>query len=545
MSLSDKEPSIDFYDASLVKTRLGLSREHLISFGIIVGCDFIPKGVPGIGKEGALKFMSACSKPLHVFNQHNRLLNDNNHCSVCKHSGVDHQVTGCVLCKTHKSCSLNSKLLCSCNEHQRLTLNNHFILYTLEKCTLVEEFPFRDIVKEFIDSGSQSSSSSLNSRSSFRCPNIKQFKAFASLVYMWDEKYCLQQALLNAVVWKLNHESCAFKDQKYECICGEMEPVKIIKARKKNSEDCFEILWSCPEVFRSAFESICDIENEFKTIERASIVSRLFPNLVQTFNDQLNCKKAGKRTKRKNVAGKENVVPVEAADAENGEQPENELLSASMMGLNLESPSKVRKMQSEIDYVTQSQTPQRSCDNKERNVLHNLKRSNCFSPYGEEVPLRRVARITSTPYRSVSPASFFRAMSKNHISSPIQSLSLKANCVPSPYLNVDQVRLRPESNVKHKASSNLFGSMPVSKNLGVIEARDARESVESVKAAAGPASDSQRVNNARKIVAKKNLKAAHKIVLSEDEKSSSEGEDDIVCLEDIPLRERLAMSKKN
>lgn len=42
-----------------VETNLNIDREGLVSMGLLLGCDFCPKGVPGVGKEMALKLAEA------------------------------------------------------------------------------------------------------------------------------------------------------------------------------------------------------------------------------------------------------------------------------------------------------------------------------------------------------------------------------------------------------------------------------------------------------------------------------------------------------
>lgn len=42
-----------------VEERLGLSREKLVAMALLLGCDYLPKGVPGVGVERAIKLMNA------------------------------------------------------------------------------------------------------------------------------------------------------------------------------------------------------------------------------------------------------------------------------------------------------------------------------------------------------------------------------------------------------------------------------------------------------------------------------------------------------
>ena len=36
---------------------LGMDREGLVALGLLLGCDYVPKGVPGIGYANAIKLM--------------------------------------------------------------------------------------------------------------------------------------------------------------------------------------------------------------------------------------------------------------------------------------------------------------------------------------------------------------------------------------------------------------------------------------------------------------------------------------------------------
>lgn len=42
-----------------VEERLGLTREKLVAMALLLGCDYLPKGVPGVGVERAVKLMNS------------------------------------------------------------------------------------------------------------------------------------------------------------------------------------------------------------------------------------------------------------------------------------------------------------------------------------------------------------------------------------------------------------------------------------------------------------------------------------------------------
>ena len=51
---------MDCYTAYKVESELGLTRRDLVSLALLVGCDYCPKGVPGVGRAAALKFIANC-----------------------------------------------------------------------------------------------------------------------------------------------------------------------------------------------------------------------------------------------------------------------------------------------------------------------------------------------------------------------------------------------------------------------------------------------------------------------------------------------------
>ena len=42
-----------------LERELGLNREKLVAMAILVGCDYMPQGVPGVGRELAGKLLRA------------------------------------------------------------------------------------------------------------------------------------------------------------------------------------------------------------------------------------------------------------------------------------------------------------------------------------------------------------------------------------------------------------------------------------------------------------------------------------------------------
>jgi len=42
-----------------IKEQLQLDRERLVALAVLLGCDYLPKGVPSVGRDLAMKFFSS------------------------------------------------------------------------------------------------------------------------------------------------------------------------------------------------------------------------------------------------------------------------------------------------------------------------------------------------------------------------------------------------------------------------------------------------------------------------------------------------------
>ncbi len=54
------------YNMDVIKSKLCLDRRKLIAFALLVGCDYVAKGVPGIGSKSAVDWLeSLTADPLN------------------------------------------------------------------------------------------------------------------------------------------------------------------------------------------------------------------------------------------------------------------------------------------------------------------------------------------------------------------------------------------------------------------------------------------------------------------------------------------------
>lgn len=54
-----QDPHVESYSISDITSELGLTRERLVALALLLGCDYYPAGVPGVGEAWAVKLMAS------------------------------------------------------------------------------------------------------------------------------------------------------------------------------------------------------------------------------------------------------------------------------------------------------------------------------------------------------------------------------------------------------------------------------------------------------------------------------------------------------
>ena len=52
-----------------IEDKLSLDREKLVAMALLLGCDYVPKGVPGVGMDKAVKLMRVFSTGADVLSR--------------------------------------------------------------------------------------------------------------------------------------------------------------------------------------------------------------------------------------------------------------------------------------------------------------------------------------------------------------------------------------------------------------------------------------------------------------------------------------------
>ncbi|KAJ9582965.1 hypothetical protein L9F63_022691, partial [Diploptera punctata] len=290
--------SVEVYNMSVIEQKLSLSRQKLIALSLLCGCDYNDKGVLGVGKETALKFLEQLKddevlerlKQWRIDPNYEKLENEYvslaNTCNNCSHSGKLHQhkKTGCLICGLSKGCIQDTQ---KCHLIQKDPEEKKHIFTELSmrrKALQDETFPSEAMINEFLQKQPLP-----NFNLSWKLPDITKFFRYSINLLCWTESYAVEKFVPLVTRWQLVHlKNCKGKqDTSSLPFC----PDVIIKKRIQRSVQCFELKW------KDSHQVLCNVEHSEKmltTIEPHELVRLAYPDLVQQYIESTAKTKKGK-----------------------------------------------------------------------------------------------------------------------------------------------------------------------------------------------------------------------------------------------------------
>ncbi|NXA22368.1 GEN endonuclease, partial [Ibidorhyncha struthersii] len=281
-AMNAKDPVLDCYTMSSIKDKLRCDRESLIGLGVLLGCDYLPKGVPGVGKEQALKLIETLQGQnlLQRFEQWKEQFQyDNNpplvvkrvtHCTECHHPGSykEHEHSGCKFCESTRSCKPNdSRYCCPCEWHQleRMKQASAVEDNIRKKANSCEGFPFSEVIQEFLVNKNK-----LIKIKECQRPNLLSFQIFASEKMEWNKHYACKKLLALLTRYDMIQRKSGYIDSK------QLQAIRIVKTRVKNGIPCFEIEWQKPEHYVDAEDEPAELF--VVTVEEESLFRAAYPD---------------------------------------------------------------------------------------------------------------------------------------------------------------------------------------------------------------------------------------------------------------------------
>ncbi|XP_010605754.1 flap endonuclease GEN homolog 1 isoform X1 [Fukomys damarensis] len=306
-TMNAKDPHVDCYTMSSIKNKLGLDRDALVGLAILLGCDYLPKGVPGVGKEQALKLIQILKGKslLQRFNQWNEKSCHSipqpqvaklAHCSVCSHPGSlkDHEHNGCQLCKSNRYCEPHDyEYCCPCEWHQTehdRQLNGVENNIKKKACSC-EGFPFHEVIEEFLLNKDK-----LVGVIRYQRPDLLLFQRFTLEKMEWPNHYACEKLLVLLTHYDMIERKLGRRNS------NQLQPIRIVKPRIRNGVHCFEVEWEMPEHFAIEDEEL------ILTVEEESLFEAAYPKIVAIYKKQ-NLETKGKKQKHMKIKPKEDSFP--------------------------------------------------------------------------------------------------------------------------------------------------------------------------------------------------------------------------------------------
>ncbi|NXL61541.1 GEN endonuclease, partial [Chordeiles acutipennis] len=311
-AMNAKDPYLDCYTMSSIEEKLGCDRESLIGLAVLLGCDYLPKGVPGVGKEQALKLINALQGQnlLQRFEQwKEQFPYDSNpplvvkrviHCSECHHPGSykEHEHSGCKFCESTRYCKPNdSKYCCPCEWHQSERVKQASAVEDniRKKANSCEGFPFSEVIQEYLVNKNK-----LVKIKEYQRPNLLSFQIFASEKMEWPKHYACKKLLTVLTHYDMIQRKSGYIDSK------QLQAIRIVKTRVKNGIPCFEIEWQKPEHYVNAED---EPEELFVvTVEEESLFQAAYPDVVALYQMEKS-EVLKKKQKNRKDRPKENKLP--------------------------------------------------------------------------------------------------------------------------------------------------------------------------------------------------------------------------------------------
>ncbi|XP_022527236.2 flap endonuclease GEN homolog 1 isoform X1 [Astyanax mexicanus] len=308
-NMNTKDPQIDCYKMSRVETELQLKRETLVGLAVLLGCDYIPKGVAGVGKEQTLKLIQNLNGQtlLQKFSEWKSNVIETvevaakkvSHCLVCRHPGSakSHERNGCMYCGSKQFCQPHDyDFQCPCDWHRtEHARQSSSIEANIKKKTLAcERFPFTEIISEFLVPKDKAVNSFKR-----RKPNLPLMQKFALDKMEWPKHYTSEKVLAMMTYTELMNRIHGSETS------VQIKPIRIHKRRIRNGISCFEVLWTKPDHYVFPGDSPSEKPDDVRTVEEENLFSAAFPHIAQLFYREAAEAKDNKSKRKKTKAEKE------------------------------------------------------------------------------------------------------------------------------------------------------------------------------------------------------------------------------------------------
>ncbi|GIY26752.1 flap endonuclease GEN homolog 1 [Caerostris darwini] len=304
-TIDPKDAHVNMYSLNSTKNKLQLNQQTLIGLALLLGCDY-SKGVPGIGKEAAVKLIKELQdcdllqrfqdwktkKESEIFPGYDTdMKKKESHCTRCSHIGSSskHKREGCIMCDSKITCYVTDpKNPCTCMWHKnndiKLKQKNEYKVYSIAKD--ISGFPDQKVIDEYLKFSDIVPDDTLID---WTCPDLKEFQIKALQYLGWNPEKNFEKWLPIVTSWQ------QFKLSRNCKISSLYKPIKVLKFRTVKGESCLEVQWAS-----TGNETCCEQdEKSLCTVELEERFKKSYPQIAEDFYSSIEKSKSPSKSKTK------------------------------------------------------------------------------------------------------------------------------------------------------------------------------------------------------------------------------------------------------
>ncbi|KAK3608521.1 hypothetical protein CHS0354_010376 [Potamilus streckersoni] len=248
-TLNSKDPHVESYTMDDIENQLGINQYGLVALALLLGCDYLPNGVPGVGVASARKLLQS----LQGFN---------------------------ILSRFQKWRQNSFDFVCIDGNEE----------YVRKKALLVEGFPQQEVIDEFLEVKEKCPSKI----PSWRRPELTPLLEFALCKLEWPPEYTLEKTLPLITLWDMLDIRTKGSGSSQQ---QNLQPEGIVKTRVRQGVPCFEVSWKMLGCIHAALEA-----QKLVTIETQELFQKCYPESVKQFHYQQEQKAISKLKGKKKKA---------------------------------------------------------------------------------------------------------------------------------------------------------------------------------------------------------------------------------------------------
>jgi flap endonuclease GEN len=245
--------TIEAYSMDKIEGELGYSREMLVLLGLLLGCDYDPKGIPGVGKELACKFLEEFSKSVENNEPTSRILD-----YARAWSAEDFSVDA----------SLKYE-----NRIRKAVLQNN-----------CDGFPNEDIINEYMTISKLAQALMSNEKYltiQWSRPLLCELQFFNEKKQAWPYDYTANKVV--PLILRYEEETGVDMHRR------DLRPVRVNAVRRRNAAELYEIVWS---KMRSNIDRDLSQLAEYVTLESKEWFEKTYPQVASVFEESIEKKKS-------------------------------------------------------------------------------------------------------------------------------------------------------------------------------------------------------------------------------------------------------------